>query len=235
MNAADRRHVVVLEAPAQRVDEQLLDHRSDELVAPPGQQRLAARRDRRTSCRRAARPTRRSAYSPSPVVRQRPMASKFSSAKPSGSIWAWQLAHTGLLRCCSIRSRTDAGFPPSPFSGSAGTSGGGAGGGAPRMFSSSHFPRTTGEVRVAYDVTVRMLPCPSRPRRGLVGKRDPAEVAAVHVRDAVVAGQPLVDEGVVGGQEVRPRCDRRAAGWRRTARFRAGTPAAGCRRTSETR
>ena len=32
------------------------------------------------------------------------------------------------------------------------------------MFSSSHFPRTTGEVLVAYDVTIRMLPCPSRPR-----------------------------------------------------------------------
>ena len=47
-----------------------------------------------------------------------------------------------------------------------------------------------------------MLPCPSRPRLRLVRKRDPAEVAAVHVRNAVVAGQPFVDEGVVGGQQV---------------------------------
>ena len=30
-------------------------------------------------------------------------------------------------------------------------------------------PKTTGEVRSGYDVTVRMLPCPSRPRRGLPG------------------------------------------------------------------
>ena len=70
------------------------------------------------------------------------------------------------------------------------------------MFSSSHLPRTTGEVRVAYEVTVRMLPWPSRPRRGLVGKRDAPEVTAVDVRDAVVAGQPLVHEGVVGGQQI---------------------------------
>ena len=71
---------------------------------------------------------------------------------------AWQLAHTGLLRCSSIRSRTDVGLSDSSFSLRAGTSGGGAGGGAPSMFSSSHLPRTTGDVRVAYEVTVRMLP-----------------------------------------------------------------------------
>ncbi len=43
---------------------------------------------------------------------------------------------------------------------------------------------------------------PEQAAPGLVWKRDPAEVTAVHVRDAVVAGQPLVDEGIVGGQEV---------------------------------
>ena len=30
-----------------------------------------------------------------------------------------------------------------------------------------HLPLITGEVRIAGEVTVRMLPCPSRPRRGL--------------------------------------------------------------------
>ena len=47
------------------------------------------------------------------------------------------------------------------------TPGGGYGGGVPSRFSSTHLPRETGEVRVATDVTVSMLPCPSRPRRGL--------------------------------------------------------------------
>ena len=32
------------------------------------------------------------------------------------------------------------------------------GGGVPRIFSSSHFPRSTGDVRFGYDVRVRMLP-----------------------------------------------------------------------------
>ena len=38
------------------------------------------------------------------------------------------------------------------------TFGGGGGTGAPRMLSSTHLPRSTGDVRVACDVTVRMLP-----------------------------------------------------------------------------
>ena len=46
----------------------------------------------------------------------------------------------------------------------AGTSAGGGGGGAPRIFDSTYFPRSTGEVRLAYDVSVRMLPWPNSPR-----------------------------------------------------------------------
>ena len=86
--------------------------------------------------------------SPAVRVRQRPMASKFSSDSPTGSIRAWQAAHAGLRRCSSIRSRiesTAADF--SSFSG--GTFAGGGGGGVPSRFSSTHLPRTTGEVRVA--------------------------------------------------------------------------------------
>ena len=47
-----------------------------------------------------------------------------------------------------------------------------------------------------------MLPWPSRPRRALSRQRDAPEVAAVDVRDPVVAGQPLVDERVVRGQQL---------------------------------
>ena len=85
----------------------------------------------------------------SPTVRQRPTASKFSRAKPRGSIWAWQLAHAGLARCCSIASRIDRGSPLSVVSSSAGMSGGGGGGGDASRFSRIHLPRSTGEVRVA--------------------------------------------------------------------------------------
>ena len=40
-------------------------------------------------------------------------------------------------------------------SGSAGTSGGGGGGGVPRICSSTHLPRLTGEVRVGFEVKVK--------------------------------------------------------------------------------
>ena len=42
---------------------------------------------------------------------------------------------------------------------------GGLGAGVPRIFSMIHLPRSTGEVRFGYEVIVRTLPCPSRPRR----------------------------------------------------------------------
>ena len=100
------------------------------------------------------------------LSRQRPMASKFSSAKPSGSIIVWQVAQTGFVRCCTMRSRIESTLPSALRSRRSGTFGGGGGGGAPRMFSRIHFPRITGDVRFGYAVTVRMLPCPSSPPRG---------------------------------------------------------------------
>ena len=105
-----------------------------------------------------------------PASRSRhfPTASKFSIAKPIGSIRAWQLAQAGFARCWVIASRIVSVLPgsaPSVFS--AGMFGGGGGGGDASRFSSTHLPRSTGEVRVAYEVSVRMLPWPSRPPRGL--------------------------------------------------------------------
>ena len=47
-----------------------------------------------------------------------------------------------------------------------------------------------------------MLPWPSRPRRASLGHRHAPELAAVDVGDAVVPRQPLVDERVVGRQQV---------------------------------
>jgi hypothetical protein len=58
-----------------------------------------------------------------------------------------------------MRSRIDSsGRSRALVSCSGGTFGGGGGGGAPRMLSKRYFPRSTGDVRVAYDVTVRILP-----------------------------------------------------------------------------
>ena len=49
----------------------------------------------------------------------------------------------------------------------------------PSKFSRIHLPRCTTEVRLGYDVTVRMLPCPSSPPRFGSVERHPAELRAV--------------------------------------------------------
>ena len=66
----------------------------------------------------------------------------------------------------SSRCRTDVVITwlPSP-SMLVSTPGGGCGTGAPSRFSSIQLPRITGEVRLAVDVIVSMLPWPSNPRR----------------------------------------------------------------------
>ena len=86
-----------------------------------------------------------------------------------GSMILWHAAQTGLARCCSMRSRTDVGCASPEFSFSGGTFGGGNGGGLPSRFSKIHLPRCTGEVRLALEVTSKMLPWPSRPRRASFG------------------------------------------------------------------
>ena len=70
------------------------------------------------------------------------------------------------------------------------------------MFSRTHLPRATGDVLVATDVTSRILPWPSNPRRESSGSCHPAKAAAIDVRDAVVLCQPFVDKGVVGIQQI---------------------------------
>ncbi len=45
------------------------------------------------------------------------------------------------------------------------TIGGGGGGGVPKILSSTHFPRLTGEVRVGLEVTVRIDACVKTPPR----------------------------------------------------------------------
>ena len=138
-------------------------------VWPPGGRRApsAAPRGLRTTGRPGSDPDASIGVLPSSRVRSVPTASNCSSAKPSGSICAWHVAHAGFCRCASSRSRTDCRWPSAPLSLSAGTSGGGGGGGVPRMFSSSHLPRRTGDVRFGYEVIVSTLPWASRPPRSV--------------------------------------------------------------------
>ena len=113
-------------------------------------------------------PANRSAgFSPSPrlrkVSRQPPMGSKLSRAKPGGSIFLWQLAQLSTLRCFASCSRMV--VAPRMSGSMASTSGGGFGGGVPRMRSSTQEPRMMGEVVVPFAVTFKMLPIVSKPPR----------------------------------------------------------------------
>ena len=66
-------------------------------------------------------------------------------------------------------------------------------------------------------------PVPSRPRRASSVHRHAAEVAAVDVGNAVVPRQPLVDERVVGRQQIEHAAVLAHDARRRTARSRAGS------------
>ncbi len=69
-----------------------------------------------------------------------------------------------MARWAAIRSRMDFGAVAPPLaSSSGGTFAGGGGGATPRTLSMIHLPRFTGEVRIACDVVVSTLACPSRP------------------------------------------------------------------------
>ena len=70
------------------------------------------------------------------------------------------------------------------------------------MFSRIHAPRSTGDVRLGYDVAISTPPLPSSPQRFGSVERHAAELIAAHVRDAVVQREPLVHEGVVRRQQI---------------------------------
>ena len=208
-NRTDRRHVGVFHAAAERVGHHLLDEHPDKL------RRIAQRarvrrpdRTRRRPDRRTAAPSHRSAdrRRRPDCARQLPSASKFSSANPIGSMILWQPAHGGLPRCSVICSRSVSTLPPSALvSSSGGTLGGGSGGGVPRMFSSTHTPRFTGERAEVLRPRHREETPLAEQAAAIVElrrQRHAPELRAVDIRDAVVSRQPLVDERVVRGQQI---------------------------------
>ena len=174
------------------------------------------------ACRRRGRRPDRPATSLS-LMRQAPVTSKFSSARPSGSITRWHELHAGFVRCCSMRSRVDSVLPPSV---------------ALVVVERRHVGRRRRRRRAEQHFH---HPLAAQHRRGAIGDRGQRQDAALaeqaaavrvgsvtrrncaagDVRDAVVHRQPLVDERVVGGRAGRARCGPRAPGCRRTARSRA--------------
>src|SRR5580698_227272 len=97
---------------------------------------------------------------PSSVRRHFPMASKFSSENPIGSMILWQVAQGSLARCISICWRMVGLVSECVAEASSlnfGTLGGGSGGLTPRKIFIMALPRTVGEVRFGYPETVSKL------------------------------------------------------------------------------
>ena len=84
----------------------------------------------------------------------------------------------GLMRCCSSRARIVFGFSPAGVVRFVSTPGGGGVGGVPMSLSSTHAPRSTGDVRSPYDVRSSTAPLPSRPKRVGILERHAAELRA---------------------------------------------------------
>ena len=145
---------------------------------------------------------------------------------------AWQVAHTGLARCCSSISRTDAALP---------------------SLLSSRLVFTFGRRRRhrrRQDVLEQ--PLAANRRRGacrvrrhrqharlsqqapavLVGQRHAPEVAAVHAGNPVVTRELLVEERVVRRQQIHDAAVRLQLIVEEQLRLAARTPCAGCRRTT---
>ena len=109
----------------------------------------------------------------------------------------------------------------------------GPGTSVPSRFSSIHLPRTTGDVRFGNEVTDRMLPWPSSPRRFSSLLLDAAKMRAADVRDAVVPGEALVHKRVVARSAGRERFDSPGRCCRQTSPSRGGIPAAGLHRNRD--
>ena len=190
---ADRRHVRVFDAAAERVGHHLLGEHPHELRRIAQQRLPQPDRSVDLLAVEQRRPSRRSA-----CRRRRPAscaslasASKFSSAKPIGSMILWQPAHgrVGAVQRHLLAQRQH--LAASPFvSSSAGTFGGGSGGGVPRMFSSTHTPRLTGE------------------RAEVLRPRDRQEAALAEQAAAVVQLRPAASRG---GSASRRRSECRSA------------------------
>ena len=64
------------------------------------------------------------------------------------------------------------------------------------------MPRSTGDVRLAYDETVSTLACVKTPPRWVPCQIDLAELVPLDAGNAVKLGQALIQEGVIGVDEI---------------------------------
>ena len=123
-----------------------------------------------------------------------------------------------------MRARSEVVCGAAFFSLSGGTFGGGSGAGESSIFSKTHLPRATGDVRLATEVTSRKLDWPSRPRRIFFESRR-AGIGCRELRASRNA-PPGARRRTCNPRSADPlHCDPRERCFRTTTRSRGGRPA----------
>ena len=116
---------------------------------------------------------------------------------------AMALVAAGFVRCCSSRARSVFGFSPLGLRQDRYRHRAAAASAAcPSVCPSTHAPRSTGDVRSPYDVRISTAPLPSRPHRRGSSSVTRRNCGPQHRGDAVVPREPLVQERVVGGEQI---------------------------------
>ncbi len=191
-----------LEPPTDRISQHLLDERSRERVATLFEdglevgrslELLAGRQRSGGVDRRTCRPS---------LARRRPRRN-FPGRSRAGPACRGRRRRTGRPDASPDALGASRRESPPASSLSSGTSGGGGGGGVPRIASSTHLPRFTGEVRVGFEVIgqdarLGQQPAPSAIRR----QGDLAELLALRRRDPVMLRQSSVEVRPVGVEEL---------------------------------
>ena len=152
-------------AAAESIAQQLFGHRRDELLASGQQDRAQAGRALEAAAvdQRARGVDRAVAFGGRPPAAHRVEVLQREPERIHRRVAARARRVAAVL----LEPRAHRDEPPALVlvrSASA-TSGGGGGGGAPSKLPSTHLPRSTGEVRFGYEVTVSRLAWPSSPLR----------------------------------------------------------------------
>ena len=114
------------------------------------------------------------------------------------------------------------------LSSSGGTFGGGSGGGVPRMFSSTHTPRLTGDVLNSRPGDRQNASLAQQPSTVVQfrSERHAPELGAVNIGNAIMLGEPVIEKRVVCGQEDPGRCGPRASRFQTAVPSHAGNSSA---------
>ena len=230
---ADGRRIVVLDAASQRVGQQLFGEGADEQFRPAQQRRFESVDIREPAAvgKPAGRVDRRPGFDRSPAADRVELLER--QAERIHQVVA-RGADRRCSRCSASRSRTDEVAVHGVV--------------LQRRHVGQRRRRRDAEKIVEDELAAQDRRGPGRIRRdrqdasltkqsaapAVLVERDAPEAAAIHVRDAVMLRQPLVDERVVRAQQIEHAAILAQDALEEELRLLVGRPAGDCRRSPET-